>query len=52
VVAFNFNCILIDKNGIHNINIQSQDPIAELEAAPEKAEVVAPNPPSEVGVTA
>jgi 20S proteasome subunit beta 4 len=52
VVAFNFNCILIDKDGIHELNLKSNDPIAELQSAPEKAEVVVPNPPSDVGVTA
>ncbi len=43
---------MIDSSGIHSINLSSQDPIAELESAPKAAEVVAPNPPIDVGVTA
>lgn len=31
-VKFEFNCILIDKHGVHNINLKSSDPVAELEA--------------------
>nr|XP_019049177.1 20S proteasome subunit beta 4 [Kwoniella bestiolae CBS 10118]OCF28107.1 20S proteasome subunit beta 4 [Kwoniella bestiolae CBS 10118] len=55
-VHFNFNCILIDKDGIHNINIDSQDPLAELESESKAASgdivVDAPNSPLDVGVTA
>ncbi|KAK6905662.1 hypothetical protein I203_106492 [Kwoniella mangroviensis CBS 8507] len=53
-VHFNFNCILIDKDGIHQINIESQDPLSELESKDSSASIVvdAPNPPLDVGVTA
>ncbi|KAK8865893.1 hypothetical protein IAR55_001041 [Kwoniella newhampshirensis] len=48
-VALKFNCILIDKNGIHKIDLSEQDPIAKVEASPEETAVEAPNPPIEVG---
>lgn len=30
-IKFNFNCIIIDKNGIHKLEINAEDPIAILE---------------------
>jgi 20S proteasome subunit beta 4 len=47
VIKFDFNCILIDKNGIHNIDLASADPLSAVNQ-PESA-VDAPNPPVEVG---
>jgi 20S proteasome subunit beta 4 len=41
-VKFNFNCIIIDKDGIHSIDLESSDPIAALEADPTEAKVDAP----------
>lgn len=35
VVKFDFNCILIDKSGIHHIDLASTDPLAEVKAAAE-----------------
>ncbi|TXT09181.1 hypothetical protein VHUM_02655 [Vanrija humicola] len=32
-VKFSFNAILIDKDGIHNLDLSSEDPIAAIEAA-------------------
>lgn len=51
-IKFKFNCILIDASGIHQINLSSSDPISEMEAAGKAADVVTPNPPVDVGVTA
>ncbi|EIW72628.1 20S proteasome subunit beta 4 [Tremella mesenterica] len=31
-IKFDFNCVLIDKDGVHSLDLKSQDPIAELEA--------------------
>lgn len=31
-VKFNFNCILIDKHGIHQVDLDLEDPIAAIEA--------------------
>jgi 20S proteasome subunit beta 4 len=47
VIKFDFNCILIDKNGIHHMDLTSSDPTADLDK-PETL-VDAPNPPVEVG---
>ncbi|ORX34282.1 hypothetical protein BD324DRAFT_637373 [Kockovaella imperatae] len=44
VVQFNFNCILIDADGVHQLDLSASDPIADLSRAPEKAEVEVPNP--------
>ncbi|KAI9635119.1 uncharacterized protein MKK02DRAFT_36580 [Dioszegia hungarica] len=51
-LKFKFNCILIDASGIHHINLDSSDPIAEMEQAGKAAEVINPNPPLDVGITA
>ncbi|WWC66364.1 uncharacterized protein I206_100265 [Kwoniella pini CBS 10737] len=50
-INFNFNCILIDKDGIHQINIELDDPISEFESSNNKI-IETPNPPLDVGVTA
>ncbi|KAK4685218.1 20S proteasome subunit beta 4, partial [Tremellales sp. Uapishka_1] len=47
-VTFNFNCILIDKDGIHPIDLTAADPIAALEAEPKAVEVGEPAPPAAV----
>jgi 20S proteasome subunit beta 4 len=47
-IKFDFNCILIDKNGIHQINLKSSNPIGEMEQAGSSADVQAPNPQVEV----
>lgn len=31
-VKFEFNCILIDKNGVHQVDLKAADPYAALEA--------------------
>lgn len=31
-VKFNFNCIIIDKSGVHNVDLSSDDPFAKIEA--------------------
>lgn len=38
-VRFDFNCIIIDKDGVHEVNLKSDDPFAEIEskAAEKKA---------------
>jgi 20S proteasome subunit beta 4 len=51
-IKFKFNCILIDASGIHRINLDSSDPINEMEQEGKAAEIVTPNPPIDVGVTA
>lgn len=44
-VKFNFNCIMIDKHGIHQVDLSLDDPIAAIEAkvaaAEEKAAQIA-----------
>ena len=47
VIKFDFNCILIDKNGIHPIDLASANPHSTVTEP--AAVVVAPNPPVEVG---
>jgi 20S proteasome subunit beta 4 len=47
-VKFSFNCILIDKSGIHHIDLKSSDPISAMEAAGKETDVQAPSPPTEV----
>lgn len=32
VIKFNFNCILIDKDGIHKVDLDAEDPIGKIEA--------------------
>lgn len=51
-IKFTFNCILIDKDGIHNVDLAQENPIAAMENAGKKAMVDTPNPPIDVGVTA
>ena len=51
-VRFTFNCILIDKDGMHHVDLAKDDPIAALDGAPKEAQVEVPNPPIDVGVTA
>ncbi|WVR05848.1 hypothetical protein IAU60_002874 [Kwoniella sp. DSM 27419] len=56
-VKFDFNCILIDANGTHKIDLSFQDPIADVDAAAASAQqakddVAVPQPPLDVGVTA
>ncbi|WVQ71160.1 hypothetical protein IAR50_000685 [Cryptococcus sp. DSM 104548] len=50
-VKFDFNVILIDKNGIHQVDLSKEDPIANIEENPKDTQVDAPRPPIEVGVT-
>lgn len=52
VVKFDFNVIMIDKEGIHKIDLSSSDPIGkvESEAKSKEVEVAVPNPPIDVGV--
>lgn len=38
-VRFDFNCIIIDKNGVHEVNLKSDDPFAAIDA--EEAEKAA-----------
>ncbi len=38
-VKFDFNCIIIDKTGVHNLDLSSEDPFAKIEA--EEAEKAA-----------
>ena len=54
VVKFNFNCILIDKNGLHHIDLLSSDPLAEVTKASEaSATATAPvDPPNPTVATA
>ncbi len=51
-IKFTFNCILIDKGGIHNIDLAEADPVAAMESAGKEAKVDTPNPPIDVGVVA
>lgn len=51
-VKYDFNCILIDKAGIHHVNLNSADPIGEMESAEGGAKVDVPAPPLDVGVGA
>ena len=44
VIKFDFNCIIIDKDGIHRLDINAADPLAELAAAPEAAQLEVPKP--------
>lgn len=46
-IKFDFNCILIDKDGIHKIDLKSDNPIKEMEQAGKAADVEAPNVPVE-----
>jgi len=48
-VRFTFNCILIDKDGIHHVDLGQADPIASMESKGKEAEVDAP---IDVAVTA
>jgi len=32
VIKFNFNCILIDKDGVHKVDLDAEDPIGKIEA--------------------
>ncbi|TYJ55895.1 hypothetical protein B9479_003418 [Cryptococcus floricola] len=50
-IKFDFNVILIDKDGIHQVDLSKEDPIANIEANPKDTQVDAPRPPIEVGVT-
>ncbi|BEJ15914.1 hypothetical protein CspHIS471_0505190 [Cutaneotrichosporon sp. HIS471] len=45
-VKFNFNCIIIDKNGVHQLDLSSDDPFAKIEAeeAAEAAKIAAEQP--------
>ena len=51
-IKFDFNCILIDKNGIHKVDLSQADPIANIQEHPQETEVEAPHPPIEVGISA
>jgi 20S proteasome subunit beta 4 len=51
-IKFDFNCILIDKDGIHKINLKSDDPIGDMKREGAAADVEAPNVPAEVTVAA
>jgi hypothetical protein len=49
-VKFAFNCILIDKDGIHHIDLKADDPIGKLASSrADESSVAAPNPPIDVG---
>ena len=48
-IKFDFNCILIDKDGIHKIDLKSDNPIKDMQQAGQAANVVAPNVPVEAG---
>ncbi|WVQ85544.1 hypothetical protein IAT38_007710 [Cryptococcus sp. DSM 104549] len=48
-IKFNFNVILIDKNGIHQVDLTQEDPIANIEANAKETQVEAPHAPIEVG---
>jgi 20S proteasome subunit beta 4 len=47
-IKFDFNCILIDKDGIHKIDLKSDDPIGDMKKEGAAADVEAPNVPVEV----
>jgi 20S proteasome subunit beta 4 len=32
VIRFNFNCILIDKDGVHHVDLDAEDPVGKIEA--------------------
>ncbi|OXG52513.1 20S proteasome subunit beta 4 [Cryptococcus neoformans] len=51
-IKFDFNCILIDKNGIHKVDLSQADPIVNIQEHPQETQVEAPHPPIEVGVSA
>lgn len=46
-IKFDFNCILIDKDGIHKIDLKSDNPIKEMEQAGKSVDVEAPSVPVE-----
>ncbi|WVF70574.1 hypothetical protein IAT40_005366 [Kwoniella sp. CBS 6097] len=54
-IRFNFNCILIDADGTHTINIESEDPLADFDSktgsAAQQEGIEVPQPPIDVGVT-
>ena len=49
VVKFDFNCILVDKDGIHHIDLDAADPLASL-SPPKQGEVPNPQLGATVGV--
>ena len=55
-MKYDFNCILIDKDGIHHLDLKSDDPIGAMEASEGEAggtkSVQVPEPPLDVGVGA
>ncbi len=56
-MKYDFNCILIDKDGIHHLDLKSDDPIGSMEASEgeasgKKSGVDVPQPPLDVGVGA
>jgi 20S proteasome subunit beta 4 len=42
-IKFDFNCIMIDKDGIHKIDLKADDPLAEMKSQGAAAKVEAPN---------
>ncbi|ORY28980.1 putative proteasome subunit beta type 2, partial [Naematelia encephala] len=46
-VRFSFNCILIDKDGIHSIDLSKENPFEDMQK-PEEAGIEVPNPSVEV----
>ena len=47
-MKFSFNCILIDKDGIHSVDLSKDDPLAAMESAGKDAGMDVPNPPIDV----
>jgi 20S proteasome subunit beta 4 len=45
-IKFDFNCIMIDKDGIHKIDLKSDNPIGDMKSQGAAANVEAPNVPS------